>query len=91
MTFSGGRGQTHATIFDPETLTTTDALIADTQHDMFCPGTAILPDGELLVTGGNNNRATTSYNPQTNIWSKEVGMNIPRGYHTSKYHLFCSW
>lgn len=84
--FQGGDrgGKTQITIFDPNTLKSTSREVANTQHDMFCPGTAVLPDGEILITGGNKAEATTSYNPKTNVWSKESKMNIPRGYHSSK-------
>lgn len=84
--FVGGAGKTHTVVFDPETLTSTETLVVDTNHDMFCPGTAVLPDGEILITGGNNAAATSSFNPATNTWRTEDTMNIARGYHSSKHY-----
>ena len=81
--FSFGRGaqQTVTTIFDPETLTASEQVISNTRHDMFCPGTAMLQDGRIMVTGGNTDSRTSIYDPNTNTWSIATEMNTPRGYH----------
>ena len=54
--------------------------VSNTDHNMFCPGVAILPNGEIIVTGGDTDDATSIYNPTTDSWSKGPPMNIPRGY-----------
>jgi YVTN family beta-propeller protein len=81
MNFAGGFNKTYSSIFDVEKLTATDTLISNTGHDMFCPGTTMLPDGKLMVTGGNNSQATSVYNPSNNSWTKGDLMQIKRGYH----------
>lgn len=72
--------QTQTGIFDPATSTTTQAVISNTGHDMFCPGTANLFDGRILVNGGSNSPKTSVYSPATNSWASDAIMNIPRGY-----------
>jgi galactose oxidase len=47
---------------------------------MFCPGTSTLPDGRILVTGGQTNIVTSIYNPWTDTWSRGTRMNVGRGY-----------
>lgn len=80
-TFGGEHGRTYTAIFDPETGTSTEGLITNTGHDMFCPGIAMLPDGKVMVTGGSNSGATSIYSPISDQWSIAPRMNIPRGYH----------
>lgn len=87
--FDGGPGKsklTWTTIFDPSTGKSTSAALIDTNHDMFCPGTAVLPDGRILITGGNADGTSparsTIYDPQKNEWSSTTDMNIGRGYHS---------
>ncbi len=41
--------------------------MSNTAHDMFCPGVSILPNGEVMVTGGIGNTDTSIYNPATNL------------------------
>ncbi len=81
MSFAGGFGKTYTAIFDPVSNGYSEALISNTNHDMFCPGTATLADGRIMVTGGNNSQATSIYNPSTNSWTNGDLMNITRGYH----------
>lgn len=80
--FNNGNG-TWTTLYDPATGASTDSYIANTGHDMFCPGTNLLPDGRLLITGGISAGNTTIYDPATNTWSKAANMNITRGYNAS--------
>ena len=47
---------------------------------MFCPGVAILADGDVMVTGGLSDQQTSIYDPTTNSWSAGPRMNIGRGY-----------
>lgn len=85
MKFGGPKdfGKTITAIFDPITGQSTEALIEDTQHDMFCPGTSMLDDGRIMVTGGSTAAATSIYNPATNAWSRGSDLTIPRGYHSN--------
>jgi galactose oxidase len=75
--------QTQTGIFDPATNTTTVTVVSNTGHDMFCPGTANLFDGRILVNGGSSSPKTSIYNPATNTWASDARMNIPRGYEGS--------
>ena len=81
MTFGGSRGKTYTSIFDPATGQSSEGLISNTEHDMFCPGTALLADGRVMVTGGSNNQQTSIYNPTNDTWAKGPKMNLGRGYH----------
>ncbi|MGH3858535.1 discoidin domain-containing protein [Actinokineospora sp.] len=80
---SGGSGLTHTAMMDPATGAVTPRVVNETQHDMFCPGTATLPDGKLMITGGQDSTKTTIYNPADNTWSAGTPMVIPRGYQSS--------
>jgi hypothetical protein len=55
-------------------------MVTETGHDMFCPGTTLLPDGRVLVSGGSSSQKTSIYNPADNSWNTGALMNIPRGY-----------
>ena len=81
-TFTDGGGRTATSIFDPVHMTATDRFVANTNHDMFCPGTAQLADGRIMVTGGSNAGATSFYDPADNSWSTGPRMQVPRGYHS---------
>src|SRR5262245_50492234 len=50
---------------------------------MFCPGTAYLPNGQILVNGGSSSPETTIYDPPSSTWSSDAEMNVPRGYNAS--------
>lgn len=72
--------RTYTSIFDPQTNTSELVLVANTQHDMFCPGANILADGQVLINGGSSAARTSIYNPVTSNWSQAQTMNIPRAY-----------
>lgn len=82
-TFGGDNGQTYTAIFDPATGQAESRVVAETGHDMFCPGTALLPDGKLLVNGGSSSQRTSIYDYASDSWSASAGMNITRGYQSS--------
>jgi|GEM_PF-712894 len=73
-------GQTYTGIFNPSTLTSTDVLVTNTGADMFCPGIAVLPSGQVLVNGGSSSPKTSIFTPSTGTWSTAAEMNVPRGY-----------
>ena len=80
-TFSAGvSSQTLTAIFDPATGLSTERLVTETAHDMFCPGTSYLPDGRLLITGGDTAGRSSVYNPGTATWTDGGNLNLPRGY-----------
>ena len=79
----GSGGRTYTTVFNPTTNTATERLVTETAHEMFCPGTSLLPDGRLLVNGGVNASYSSIYDPVTKIWSNAARMNIPRGYNSN--------
>ncbi|MFO1482182.1 MAG: Ig-like domain-containing protein [Verrucomicrobiaceae bacterium] len=58
--------------------------INNTRHDMFCGGVSLLPDGRLLVNGGNSTIKTCStFDWRTNQWNAVSDMNDTRWYNTS--------
>lgn len=57
--------------------------IANTQHDMFCPGISSLHDGRIIISGGSDADDTTFFDPSTNTFVKGPALNTPRGYQTS--------
>ena len=81
--FNTASGRTYSAIFDPSTGAVTERLVSETGHDMFCPGTAYLADGRLLVNGGIDAGNTSLYDPVTATWSRSGAMNITRGYNAS--------
>lgn len=80
-------GRTFVSIFDPTTNTFTERLVAETGHDMFCPGIANLPDGKILVSGGSSSSKTTIYDPVANTFVNSNNMNTPRGYNSNITHF----
>ncbi|WP_051648677.1 RICIN domain-containing protein [Cupriavidus sp. SK-3] len=83
FTFGGDNGQTYTALFDPVAMTSTEKLVTNTAHDMFCPGIANLPDGRIFVNGGSSSTKTSIYDPATATWSVAPEMNRGRGYQGS--------
>jgi Domain of unknown function (DUF1929)/Carbohydrate binding domain len=79
----GAGGTTSSIVFNPYSLTASAKQVSETRHEMFCPGTAMLANGELLVNGGSNAEATSIYDSVQNVWRKGQNMNLPRGYNAS--------
>lgn len=79
----GMAGQTYTVLYDPLTQTATQTVVANTGHDMFCPGTTNLADGRLLVNGGDDSTKTSIYNAFTNSWSTGAAMTMGRGYQSN--------
>ena len=80
FSFGGDNGRTYTAIYDPVRGTSSELLVSNTGHDMFCPGTANLADGRLLVAGGSSSSRTSLYDPVANSWTASGPMNLPRGY-----------
>lgn len=75
-------GKTRTAILDPVAMTSTEELVVDTNHDMFCPGTAYLTDHTIMVTGGTSSTRTSIFNVDTETWSQGSEMVVARGYHS---------
>ncbi|OJF14165.1 discoidin domain-containing protein [Couchioplanes caeruleus] len=82
-TFSGGRGRTVTATYDPATGEVTQRTVTETGHDMFCPGISVLPNGRIVVTGGNDSARTSIYDPGTDAWTTGPAMTTARGYQSS--------
>lgn len=83
FSFTSAPGNTYTTVFDPATGTSVERLVTETDHNMFCPGTANLPDGRLLISGGSSSAATSFYDPASGTWTPAGDMVIPRAYHAT--------
>jgi galactose oxidase len=57
--------------------------VANTQHDMFCPGINSLADGRLVINGGDTDQAVTIYDPFANTFTRAANMTTGRGYQSS--------
>jgi galactose oxidase len=84
FTFEGDIGdtpsQTYTSLTTPQNLTSTLKIVTNTGADMFCPGTAYLSNGQLLVNGGDSSPKTSIYDPPTSTWFSDAEMSVPRGY-----------
>jgi galactose oxidase len=81
--FGGASGKTQFADYNYQTGEVSQREVADTQHDMFCPGISTLEDGKVVISGGQDAEAVSIYDPETNEFTKGPDMNIPRGYQTS--------
>ncbi|TKX24689.1 galactose oxidase-like protein 2 [Elsinoe australis] len=57
--------------------------VANTHHDMFCPGISMLQDGRIVITGGSSAAVVSIYDPKTNAFTRASDMQLPRGYQSS--------
>jgi galactose oxidase len=83
---SGSLDQTVTVTFPYDNpASNTTRTITNTLHNMFCPGTALLADGRLLVNGGDDVRtdATSIYNYATDSWTRGPAMHEQRWYNVS--------
>jgi hypothetical protein len=76
----GGSGFTKSSIFNPKTKKVTAMTVSNTKHDMFCPGIAYLPSGDIVVTGGQNADRVSIYDVSGGAWKTAPTMSISRGY-----------
>jgi galactose oxidase len=76
-------GVTQTTLLYPPTLSMSHRTVTETQHEMFCPGVAVLPDGRVLVNGGSDDEQTSLYDPVTRRWQKAAPLAVPRGYQSA--------
>ncbi|MFC5056161.1 discoidin domain-containing protein [Saccharothrix xinjiangensis] len=78
--FGGSSGYTQTAILDLATGQVTQRRVDNTGHDMFCPGTSVLADGRVLVTGGSDAGEASIYDPATDAWTDAPDMAVARGY-----------
>ncbi|RMZ67481.1 kelch domain-containing [Pyrenophora seminiperda CCB06] len=81
--FGGERGKTQFAEYNWVTGVTSTREVAETNHDMFCPGMSALGDGRLIITGGSNAEKTTIYDPKDNKFTSAPDMKVARGYQSS--------
>ncbi|MBT9315667.1 DUF4347 domain-containing protein [Leptothoe spongobia] len=82
--FGGNNPRTFTSVFNTASREVEEFLITNTQHDMFCPGTVMLPDGRIMVNGGGSTVTSTSiYDFKTDTWTRVENMNMRRWYNTS--------
>lgn len=79
----GGSGKTYHAVWDPATSKATGQLVSNTGHDMFCPGITMMPNGDIIVTGGQNANKTSIYQLATGTWQPAEDMALSRGYASS--------
>lgn len=81
-TFPSGVEFTFAAVWNPATGAFTE--INNPRHDMFCGGTAMLPDGRVMINGGRNTtRLSSMFDWRTSQWTAVPNMNDGRWYNTS--------
>ncbi|KAM5347441.1 hypothetical protein ACJ41O_010446 [Fusarium nematophilum] len=78
-----GNGRTQTAAWDPAMNIITQREVTETGHDMFCPGTSMDADGQIVVTGGGDAQSTSLYDPVSGRWIKGPDMKIARGYQSS--------
>ncbi len=85
FTFGGnGPRRSYTSVWDPKTGEVGEVLVTNTDHDMFCPGIAMLPDGRLLVNGGGESvKSTSIYDFETGTWNDTDNMAYRRWYNSS--------
>nr|XP_018918274.1 PREDICTED: galactose oxidase-like [Bemisia tabaci] len=69
--------------YNPKDGTVSQRTVANTKHDMFCPGLSLDVNGRVIVTGGNNAPKTSIYDPASDAWIAAADMKIGRGYQSS--------
>jgi hypothetical protein len=80
--FSAKSPKVHMVVYDPLKNTHVYKVIA-IPHNMFCTGTTMLPDGRVLVNGGNQGASTSIFSPSTLSFSSAQAMKISRGYNAN--------
>ena len=84
--FNGGNdGETFYAIFDPQSDSVGALQSVNNNHDMFCPGIAALPNGDLVVVGWakteDGGEASSVFNGSGFVAGPKL--NIIRGYNSA--------
>jgi galactose oxidase len=85
LDFVGGpSGLTLYAIFDSTTDTVGPLQSVNIKHDMFCPGIATLPNGNVIIVAGHSADGAGA----TSFWTGSSftpgpGVNFQRGYNTA--------
>jgi galactose oxidase len=79
--FASPGGKTLTTTWNPKTETIEQTVVAETHHDMFCPGMSMDFNGSIVVSGGGDAGRTSIFNGKT--WEYGPDMRQPRGYHAT--------
>ena len=69
--------QTVTATYDLATGAVTEALITNTDHDMFCEGLSMDFSGQVFATGGNTDDATSYYDSPSNSWAAAAVSTCP--------------
>ena len=86
---SEGSESYRAALWDPTGPTQSSIVVQNLTYDVFCSGTAALPDGRALVVGGTSDYSFTGENrasffdPATNQWIQSQNMVDGRWYATA--------
>ncbi|KAJ8111269.1 hypothetical protein OPT61_g6097 [Boeremia exigua] len=81
--FGGASGRTQFADYNFNSGAVSARTVADTQHDMFCPGISALEDGRILIQGGSDAQRNSFYNPASNTFTRAPDLLMARGYQTS--------
>ena len=79
----GGSGKTQHAVWNPISDHVSSVVVSSTGHDMFCPGVTMMPNGDIIVTGGQNADKTSIYHLVDGTWNVAPEMHISRGYGSS--------
>ncbi|RPH71651.1 MAG: DUF1929 domain-containing protein, partial [Myxococcaceae bacterium] len=86
---SEGSESYRAALWDPTGPTQSSIVVEELTYDVFCSGTAALPDGRALVVGGTSDYSFTGesrasfFDPVTNQWVQSQNMVDGRWYATA--------
>jgi len=75
-----GTGNTWTAIYNFATKAVTQRNVAETKHDMFCPGMSHDFNGRSILSGGQDAAVVSGYTPGSDSWSIMSEMNLLRGY-----------
>lgn len=76
----GGGGVTQFADYNPMTGAVSQRAVANTNHDMFCPGISTLQSGKVLITSGADAAILSLYDLVSNLQTRLSDIKIARGY-----------
>ncbi|KAH7407190.1 carbohydrate-binding module family 32 protein [Cadophora sp. MPI-SDFR-AT-0126] len=75
-----GTGNTWTAIYNFATGAVTQRNVAETKHDMFCPGMSHDFNGRTILSGGQDAAPVSGYTPASDSWAIMPNMSLLRGY-----------